>query len=287
MASARQCSVVKTAIWAEHFGDRDIDEVVEVVASLGYDAVAITPWRYGGPEPTMDRETIDAITDAVDRHGIEVAGTARTFGPTHVYSVTSPDESERERVRRYLEALVALCGELGGSAIAFGVGDHRRHAEDVSYGAAWDYALDVFGSESLHATLEAHDVRIGIEPLSPAATNFLNTTLETVRFVEAVDHPHVGMTVDGYHLVSEPGTPAELVRECGGHLVEFHADDPNGFGPGSGEQDYEAIYHALNDVDFDGYVTVEFHAFLGDEIPDEDPIELAERSLDYLRSVRS
>jgi sugar phosphate isomerase/epimerase len=73
----------------------------------------------------------------------------------------------------------------------------------------------------------------------------------------------------------------------GGPVVELHADDPKGFGPGSGEQDYGAIYDALDYVGFDGYVTVEFHAFLGDEVPDEDPIELAERSLDYLRSVRS
>ena len=275
-----------TAIWTEHFG-ADPVESLELVASLGYDAVAITPWLHGGPGPRMPAETIDRITDAADRTGVAVAGTGRVFGPDHDHSVVSPDADERERAREFLEETVELCGALGGEVIPFGSGTQRRFADDVSYGEAWTNALDVFGHESLLDRLETHGVTIGIEPLSPSSTNFLNATPETVRFVEEVDHPNVGVTIDGYHLVNEPGTVPELVRECRGRLVEFHADDPAGFGPGSGEQDYRGIYDALEGIGFEGYVTVEFHAFLGGDRPDDDPRELAERSLAYLASCRS
>lgn len=277
---------MSTAIWAEHFLDRGIEETFETVAAIGYDAVAITPWLHDGTDPTMSGSTIDQIAAALDEHGLEVSGTARAFGPNHDHLVTSPDADVRERTREYLSDLATLCSSLGGRVITFGAGPQRSYPDDISFGAAWENAQEVFGHESLLERLEAHDVAIGIEPLSPSSTNFLNTTPETVRFVEEIDHPNVGVTIDGYHLVNEPGTFTELVDECRGHLVEFHADDPSGFGPGSGDQDYGEIYDALAGIDFDGYVTVEFHAFLGGEVPDEDPRTLADRSLTYLGAQR-
>lgn len=272
---------MRTAIWTEHFTEHDIEDTVEFVGSIGYDAVAITPWRHDLTEDLIER--IDA---AVERNGLNVAGLARMFHPDSEISVTSPLATDRERARNHLEEMVALCDALGGGVLPFGAGDQRTYPEEIGNDAAREYALEVFGHDSLLERLETHGVSIGIEPLSKSATNFLNTTPETVEFVEAIDHPNVGVTIDGYHLVNESDPIPDLIRECQNHLVEFHADDPRGLGPGSGDLDFKPILATLEEVGFDGYHTVEFHAFLGDEKPDDDPRALAERSVEYLVEAR-
>lgn len=279
---------MNVGIWQEHFGDRRIEDTFEFLARTGYDSVQVTPWTFTERAPTASAEEIDRVRRAAATHGLDLSGIARVFGGPEDYHVGHPEPAVRDRTREYLEALARLCGDLGGSLITFGSPQQRSVPPGLSPEEAWTNALETFGHPALLETLEEAGVDLGIEPLQPASTDFLNTTPEAVEFIEAIDHPNLTLTIDGYHLVHEPDPIPDLIETYGHHLSDFHADDATGRGPGAGDLEWGPILDALDDVGYDGPVTVELHVLLGrdEAIPaDVDPETLAEDALEYLRSV--
>lgn len=275
---------MRIGIWQEHFVPLSVEETFAVLAELGYDAIQVTPWTFSDVAPAVDPEAVERVRAAAEDARIEIDGIARVFGPQEGYHISHPDVTVRERTVDYLADLIGFCGALGGSVLTFGSPRQRSVPEGSTRSEAWDRAVATIGDPAVTGALEAAGVELGIEPLHPGSTDFINTTPEAVAFIQAVDHPNVRLTVDGYHLIHEPDPIPDLIRTHGNLLCDFHADDATGRGPGAGDLDYGPILDALADVGYAGPVTVELHALLGDNVPaDLDPQELARRSLETLR----
>lgn len=276
---------MRIGIWQEHFAPLSVEETFSRLADLGYDAVQVTPWTFSDVAPAADPGAVERVGDAAAAAGIDVDGVARVFGAHEGYHIGHADAAVRERTVSYLVDLIGFCGALGGSVLTFGSPRQRSVPAGSTSAEAWDRAVGTIGDPAVTGALEAAGVELGIEPLQAGSTDFINTTPEAVAFVEAVDHPNVRLTVDGYHLIHEPDPIPELIRAHGHLLCDFHADDATGRGPGAGDLDYGPIIEALDDVGYAGPVTVELHALLGDDVPEGlDPLAMARRSLETLRS---
>jgi sugar phosphate isomerase/epimerase len=78
--------------------------------------------------------------------------------------------------------------------------------------------------------------------------------------------------------MSSEATPIpDLLRRNRTHLVHFHANDPNRQGPGFGQLRFEPILAALEEIGYNGWVSVEVF----DYSPGVE--QLAQRSIEYLR----
>ncbi len=55
----------------------------------------------------------------------------------------------------------------------------------------------------------------------------------------------------------EPTPIPQIIRENADAMIHFHANDPNRRGPGMGEVDFVPIFSVLDEIDYDGWVSVE------------------------------
>jgi sugar phosphate isomerase/epimerase len=148
---------------------------------------------------------------------------------------------------------------------------------DVSSEQAREWACGTF--RDAVAVAEQRGVTICFEPLAPAETNFINTAAEALEFVQRLPSPAFKIILDVKAMCSEQKPIPQIIRESRPHFAHFHANDKNLKGPGFGNVDFRPIAASLNEVGYDGFVSVEVFNF------DEGAETIAAKSLEYLRTV--
>lgn len=267
---------MKFGICSEIFKDwNDIGRSIDYVKSVGYDGIEIAPFTlapYVTDIPGSVRSEIVRRASAAD---LDILGIHWVFvGPEGVH-LTHPDPEIRKFTAQYLVDLVRFCGDVGGKVIIFGSPKQRNVEEGVTYAQAFGFAQAIF--EQAMSVCEERGVTICMEPLTHMETNFCQSADETVRLIEAVGHPNFQLILDTKAMAfEETGRPATIKR-CAKYLRHYHANDENLEGPGFGEVDFAPLFRTLNEIGYDGYVSVEVFKF------DPGPEAIATRSLKYMK----
>ena len=101
--------------------------------------------------------------------------------------------------------------------------------------------------------LDETGVKLCLEPLTTAETDFLTTAAEAVGLVRRLGHPLVKLILDVKAMAGEYATAAEVIRANADHLAHFHANDPNRRAPGYGDADFTPILAALAEARYAGW----------------------------------
>ena len=112
-------------------------------------------------------------------------------------------------------------------------------------------------SERALPVFEQCDVTLAVEPLGPQEGDFLLTAESGVQLIEMVDSPYCRLHLDVKAMSTESVPIPDLIRQYALHLVHFHANDANRRGPGMGDIDFVPILKALQDIHYQGWVSVE------------------------------
>src|SRR5262249_55111699 len=150
---------------------------------------------------------------------------ARTEG----YCLTSPDDVVRARTAEYLVELARCCRDLGGDLMVFGSPAQRRVPAGGTQGQARDLAADTVPPAP--PAVGDCGVRLCLEPLAPAETDFLNTCAEGVELLDRVSHPNFVLHLDVKAMSADEAPVPELIRRHAARTGHFHANDPNKRGP--------------------------------------------------------
>lgn len=103
----------------------------------------------------------------------------------------------------------------------------------------------------------AHGLRVGVEPLQAAESNFLNRLEEARRVVAAVGHPAIRLTADVFHML-RAGEEPEAIRKAGAMVIHVHlAEKRARTAPGVDGDDFGPWLRALRDAGFDGGISLE------------------------------
>jgi sugar phosphate isomerase/epimerase len=222
-------------------------------------------------------EKIVEVRTQAEEAGLEVVGLHWLLAKTEGFYLTSPDPTTRRHTAEYLRALAELCADLGGKVLVLGSPQQRNLLEGVSYADGEAYAAEV-----LHAAIPAcrqFGVTIALEPLGPAEGNFMLTAAAGIHLAKVVASPHCKLHLDVKAMASEKAPIADIIRASRDWTVHFHANDPNLYGPGMGEVDFQPIFAALLETDYKGWVSVEVFKY------DPSPDEIARKSLEYMQKL--
>jgi sugar phosphate isomerase/epimerase len=271
---------VKFAICNELYEGWEIEKVFAHAASVGYQGVEIAPFTLAGDCREISAARRQEIRAAARKHGIEIIGLHWLLIKPPGLHINAADNSLRQKTVQYVEALIDLCADLGGSVMVFGSPKQRAVLPGEKWMDVWNRSVEVF--KLLGEKAAQKKIVIAFEPLAPRDNcNFINTMAEGDLLVREVNSPGFKLHLDVKAMNGGDGRPvAETIRlEGGQYLAHVHANDPNLRGPGMGEMAFEPIAEALRDIKYNGWVSVEVFDFT------PGPEKTAEISIKTLKRV--
>lgn len=271
---------MKFAICNETYQNWSLPSICEHVAGCGYDGLEIAPFTLHDDPRLITEDDATRIGQIVRSFGLEVVGLHWLLVKPAGMHLTTADAAVRQATTLFGQHLARLCAAMGGGSggvMVWGSPKQRSLEPGVAYDDGFKRAVEV-----IHAIAETAGplgVRIAMEPLTVKETNFLTSAAETVRLIEAVNHPACRLHLDVKAMSSESLPIPQIIEANKAYTIHFHANDPNLRGPGFGEVDFVPIAAALQRTGYDGYVSVEVF----DYTPDAQTI--ASKSIEYLRKT--
>lgn len=269
---------MKFGICHEMFVDWDWDRQCRFIAETGYEGIELAPFTLApriGQVPAEQRSTMRK--QAEDR-GLRIFGLHWLLAKTEGLHLTTSDAAVRRATAEYLIELGDACADFGGDLMVFGSPYQRNLEDGMTRAQAYANAAEVF--RTALPRLEQRGVRICMEPLTPAETDFVNTCADAVELMERVDRPNFVLHQDVKAMLGAESDPIPVLIDRYKSIVgHFHVNDTNLLGPGMGETDYEPIFRALVESGYSGWVSVEVFDYA------PGPEKIARDSLAYMRDV--
>lgn len=121
-------------------------------------------------------------------------------------------------------------------------------------------------------------VKLNLEVINRYEVNIFTTADEIMTFLEKYKIDNLYVHLDTFHMGIDECDPVEAIRRCRGKIGYFHLADNSRRYPGTGQFDFAKILEALEEVGYDGYLSVEC-------LPWPTELEAAKRAIRYMRQV--
>jgi sugar phosphate isomerase/epimerase len=216
-------------------------------AAAGFDAVEIFP----SSAAELDAA---ALHEMLEWHHLSVAAIGTGAGwVVHRLRLTDPDPSVRRRAVEFVGEVIDFAAGFGAPAI---IGSMQGRAEgEVSRELALEWLAEAL--EALGARSGAHGVPLIYEPLNRYETNLVNTVAEGVALLARLNHSHVRLLCDCFHMNIEEASIAAALKAAGPLVGHVHFADSNRRAAGLGHTDFTPIAEALREIGYSGYVAAE------------------------------
>ncbi len=220
---------------------------MEKARKMGYDAVEIH---------TRDASLlkVDAIADCAAKIGIGVSALA-TGMAKRIDGLNFIDASESIRAQAVERVLgfVDVAARFGSVII---IGSLRGAIPDMANRGVYDARFRECMDKVL-AVAEKKGVDIVLEIINRYENNYLNTVKESLAYIEPFKSDRLKLHIDTFHMNIEETDMPGAIRACGKHIGYVHVADNTRLYPGTGALDFRAIFAALKDTGYRGYVSVE------------------------------
>lgn len=186
-------------------------------------------------------ELAAALTDApvaVEAFNGFLPGSQRITGP----------EVDLQKVLNYCETALNRCHQIGGRVVVLGSSGARRVPDGFSFERANEQFIE-FG-RALGPIAQNAGIMIAIEPLNRKEDNFINDVARGAELAAAIDHPHIQLLADWYHMLAEDESVDNIARG-GKYLQHVHvASRPRTVPVAGDDSDLEAFFAALQAVNY-------------------------------------
>jgi sugar phosphate isomerase/epimerase len=257
------------AVWPFQW-EPPYEEAVSRIAGLGYQAVELIAWNREVLESYYTPQRIKTLRTLLDDLGLELSEFVST-----PRGMASPDPAERKQAVEHFKRLVEVGVALGTNLVnsvapnPFELPFPRIMTKHIAqeWTLEFDGKLDwrqnwldyVAVVRQLCDICEDAGVKYALEP---HPYRWMRNAASMMRLIDQVNSPALGMNFDPSHLFPMGEMPQAVIYEVGERVFHTHFSDNDGtsnahWRPGKGKIDWQGVLKALQDVGYDGVISIE------------------------------
>jgi len=246
----------------------DLEVAFENLAAMGYDGVELmtrTPHRLDG----------EGIRHSLEKHGLELVGlcTGHVFGEDGLGLVGLGEDIGHQAMER-LKGFIDFAAQYGVEGALVNIGRSRGPGHPHEGERTWSEMETAFRTLAEYAA--PLGVRIVLEPINVLQAAYIHTAQDGIAMVKRVNHPNFGLMLDTYHMNIEDVDIYDSLHQAQPYLWFIHFTDNNRRWPGSAHLDFARIVAVLEEISYEGYISLEI-------LPWPDPDTAAKSSIESLR----
>jgi sugar phosphate isomerase/epimerase len=164
-------------------------------------------------------------------------------------------EVQEDSIMAYSKKVFERCARANVKLIVWGSAGARRIPDGFDRERAREQFISI--ARKLAMMAADYDIVLALENLNRTETNFINTLQEAYEIVREVDHPHLKLCADIYHMLVEH-EPASVIAQTKGFLVHCDIAERKERGaPGASQEDFSAYLKELNRINYCGKIVIE------------------------------
>jgi sugar phosphate isomerase/epimerase len=259
--------MIQLAFSTNAFKKHPLAEAVAAIGAIGYRGVEImadVPHAYPA---TFDSTQRAALKRQLADLGLAVSNvnafTLFAQGDTYHPTWIEDEAALREARVHHTEQAIELAAELGSKTVSLQPGGPL-----IGTTLSRDEAEKRFadGLNRVEDRAQKYGITLAVEP-EPGL--LIETASEYLAFKNRFfrDEPAVRMNCDIGHLFCVGDDPAQVIRAIPDHIAHVHLEDigknrvHQHLAPGKGVIDFRGIFKALDEIRYDGWVTVELYPY--------------------------
>jgi len=272
---------MKLAFSSNAYTNYSLSDSIADISKIGYDGVEILcDIPHAFPLP-LNEVKIAEIKEALMNKNLEISNlnAFTLFGIKDTYHPSWIEESLDYRNIRIDHTIncLKLANKLGAENISIEPGGPIEN----SYNRRECLKIFKEGINNVLPIAEDEKVKILIEP-EPGL--LIENSGEFLEFIKNFNSEYIGLNFDIGHFDCVNEDPSKLVSKLSEYIHHFHLADikdkvHNHLIPGLGSINFKEIVQSINDIGFDGFITVELYPYK------DNPSEAALKSYKYLEEI--
>lgn len=233
-------------LWSDRL-DEDIACVARKAKSMGFDGLEI-------PLNVIERVDVPLTYKVLCDEGLDCPSCAAGLA---VDQDLISDEPARRRagidhLKRCIDIAYQLKSPRVGGVIyaAWGNIIGRGRTQDE-----WGRCIESMREAAEYA--QSAGISLSLEPINRFEGYFLNTVEDCIRLVDEIGMANVDILIDTFHCNVEETSFYESIKAAGSRLGHVHANENHRGTPGEGLVDWEGVFRALKEIEYDGYLVIE------------------------------
>lgn len=241
-------------LWTTHATDAHLGQM-QRLKQTGYDGVEV-------PVFTGDPGHFRALGARIADLGLQATGVGVMpgGGKSCISAVAAERDAALDHIKWMIDCTHALGGKLCSGPFHQPLGQFSGMAPQPQELAR---LAEVHKAAARYAA--GAGITLAVEPLNRFECYILNTASAAADLTAQVGEPNYGYLYDTFHANIEEVSVAGVIAPTAQAIKHVHISDNTRGVPGAGHIDFAAVFRALRQVGYDGWMTVE--AF-GSALPD-------------------
>ncbi len=259
-----------------------LKDTINTLSEIGYKGVEILcdiPHAY--PKTLTDPD-INEIKQLTSKLGISISNlnafTLFAIGDTHHPSWIEIDSESRKLRIEYTIDCIKLARKLGVSNISTEPG-----GPVINQGLSENELLKIFeiGINEILETTMQENVTVLVEP-EPGL--LIENSQQFIKFIKNFDSKYIGLNFDIGHFFCVEEDPSQVIYRLSDYVRHVHLEDiaadrtHQHLMLGEGAIDIDSVLKSLEDIGYDGFITVELYPY------QECPIHAAKQAMKFIKS---